>query len=514
MATVTSNVSRINDLEGSPTLIIVGGSGTANANTDIFLQGTQSAGRRRSNVTLHGFLVDDGAGGNDISAPGTHVGAWVWVTHFKSLTDLRLRIADDSGVGNYHDHQLPLSEYPKLGGWVRIWVDVSRTPIAVGGTGLNTTTARYFGPIVSLPAVGGSTPNIILDAVDHTTTGLTLTGTDGVWQDFLAADEDDPTNKYGVVTSSSGIIFCQARLTLGSSSSLAFSDSGFSIIFPQQTLVSDTFMGVSCDLQHASTSITWNAGSLSSPGTKRGDLIITGSSGTFSATACTFNRLRLVNLNSRCTINNCTFSACGTVTASGATISNSTFSNTAAASGALDIASPSEMALVTNCEFKNNTTFGIRLTSTTAQNYNFTGIQFSGNNKDIYVAAPTGTVQINILGGNSPTYTSAGAVVDIVNAVVVKVTVKDAVTGAAIQDARVYIAAAAGGDLAEGTVILNALSDSSGVVQDSAFSFTNNQPVMGRVRKGSTPPLYKTSPISGIITSNGLDLTVFMVEDE
>jgi len=53
----------------------------------------------------------------------------------------------------------------------------------------------------------------------------------------------------------------------------------------------------------------------------------------------------------------------------------------------------------------------------------------------------------------------------------------------------------------------------SGVLQDTNFNFTSNQPVVGRVRKGSASPFYKTGPLSGTITSSGLDLTAFLVEE-
>lgn len=96
----------------------------------------------------------------------------------------------------------------------------------------------------------------------------------------------------------------------------------------------------------------------------------------------------------------------------------------------------------------------------------------------------------------------------------VKVTAKAASTLAVVQDARVYLEAGAGGPLPEFTVIMNTLTNASGISQDLAFAYSADQPVTGRVRKGTTSPLYKTSPISGTITSLGLDVTSFLVGDE
>lgn len=92
------------------------------------------------------------------------------------------------------------------------------------------------------------------------------------------------------------------------------------------------------------------------------------------------------------------------------------------------------------------------------------------------------------------------------NVVPVTVTVTDANTGNPIENARVL--------LSDGTTtVFNDLTDSAGVVT-TTYAFTANQAVTGRVRKGTSSPLYKTSPLSGTITSTGLSLTAFMVPDE
>jgi hypothetical protein len=111
------------------------------------------------------------------------------------------------------------------------------------------------------------------------------------------------------------------------------------------------------------------------------------------------------------TFSNIAFSKCNEIASNGATITGTSFTSTVG-TGALSIASSAHMTLVSNCSFSSNSTYGILLTNTTAESYNFVGIKFSGNTKDIYVAATTGTVTINISGGGGvPTYTSAGATV-------------------------------------------------------------------------------------------------------
>jgi hypothetical protein len=93
------------------------------------------------------------------------------------------------------------------------------------------------------------------------------------------------------------------------------------------------------------------------------------------------------------------------------------------------------------------------------------------------------------------------------------VTVKDNSTGSVISGARVYIKADSGGDLPVGTEIVNTTTNGSGVVT-TIFDFTNDQPITGYVRKGSSSTYYKEASIGGSITATPLDLTVLMVEDE
>jgi hypothetical protein len=92
--------------------------------------------------------------------------------------------------------------------------------------------------------------------------------------------------------------------------------------------------------------------------------------------------------------------------------------------------------------------------------------------------------------------------------------VKDLFSKAPIEGARVYVKADAGGDLPEGTILFNNLTDSNGMVTDTK-SFSVDQPISGHVRKASSPPYYKTYTFSGVIDSlAGLTMIAPMVKDE
>jgi len=98
--------------------------------------------------------------------------------------------------------------------------------------------------------------------------------------------------------------------------------------------------------------------------------------------------------------------------------------------------------------------------------------------------------------------------------VTVTVTVKDVITGSAVENARVFIEASSGGPASAGTDILTGLTNASGVVTGTT-EYTG-QPVVGVVRRASAAygTLYKSSVINSTISTSGLDITVLMIPDE
>jgi hypothetical protein len=70
------------------------------------------------------------------------------------------------------------------------------------------------------------------------------------------------------------------------------------------------------------------------------------------------------------------------------------------------------------------------------------------------------------------------------------------------------------GTITATTVILDGLTNASGIVQDTSFIYTSDQPVLGRVRKGTSVPRYKTSPLADSITASGYLVTAYLIPDE
>lgn len=82
-----------------------------------------------------------------------------------------------------------------------------------------------------------------------------------------------------------------------------------------------------------------------------------------------------------------------------------------------------------------------------------------------------------------------------------------------IQNARVYIKAAAGGPETTGTVLLTGVTNASGVLTGT-YGYSSSQPITGWVRKSTGSPTYKQALVAGTIGSTGYSTTVFLVKDE
>jgi len=121
---------------------------------------------------------------------------------------------------------------------------------------------------------------------------------------------------------------------------------------------------------------------------------------------------------------------------------------------------------------------------------------------------------VNNNGSNaSISSTPNGGTVTFVEAVPVLITAQDVSSLAAIDGARVLIRAAAGGPLPIGTVLYNDVTDVNGQITFN-LNYSANQPITGRVRRGTTAPYYKTSPISGVVTNTGYTQVVLMIGDQ
>lgn len=164
---------------------------------------------------------------------------------------------------------------------------------------------------------------------------------------------------------------------------------------------------------------------------------------------------------------------------------------------------------IKNCSFIANTDAtndpaGIEHPSSVGSPYTYDNLTFSGNDFDIFNNSGA-SITIDAINGANPV-TSKGDPVTINNAVTLKVTVKDE-AGVAIESAQAAIFRTD-----DGTELMNQLTDVNGIAQ-TTFNYSVDVDVSIRVRKSSTGVRYFPVNSPAVITSDGLNVVITLIED-
>jgi len=350
--------------------------------------------------------------------------------------------------------------------------------------------------------------NVAMDAIDIGT-GLTYTGATFSFQDAIDFDQDTEANRYGWAAAVGSVLFLRG-VHVVSATGIDTS----TVIFPDGYHSTGLF-GITAN----STDLTL-AGSYECLGRAytttdtRGDLICTGTGDKLTGS---FKNWRLIELNSTAELTG--VAECAELTQAGGLISGATVT-TRSLAGVATLDDP-DFTNLDNTDFIQGES-GHAIEITTPGTYTLSAIGTSGYGADgttsafvynnsggaVTLALADGTVTTDITVRNG-----AGASTTLENTVTLRVVANDS-AGSPIAGARVYLVAAAGGPETVGVVLLEGITDALGVVETTAYNFLSNQPVTGRVRKGSVSPLYKTAPLGGSIDANGYSQTVFMTLDE
>jgi hypothetical protein len=457
------------------------------------------------------------------------------------------------------------------GGWVRMILDPTKTRSGGAGT-LNTSNITHIGVFAD---VGGTTArfdNLILDACD-VGNGLIITGTStlGLFNELLT---NEATQRYGVVRSlndSNSAVEIAGTLTLGDTSATASTitdeDSKIFAAEPiyyqgaEVNAVPNTFAAINVVGGSGTNSLSLGQ-PVSTTGGRNGISIVGNDSYTFGIDfsdgnvetgnwyGCSFENLTgsltfdaashnfKGNSISGCAgftfvtgseAVDCAFVNSAQITLSGtAALTSCVITESSAASAV----TTTELENLSNCSFtKGATGHAVELTSIGDGSMNWdcslsgydtgsTGSPItptSTGDEAIFVNVGSGTLTINVQDGASiPSIRSAGATVNVVAGQrTFTITVKDIDTDAALQNARVYVTAAAGGGLAEGTVIIDkVLTNASGQVSDTR-SYSGNQPYVGNIRLASLGTYYKATSISGTISSSAdTSINVSLIPDD
>jgi len=390
---------------------------------------------------------------------------------------------------------------------------------------------RVFGATLNITGTVKSA-NLGVDAIRRGTGAYITAGEIANPATFngYATENDTLANRWGILTKVGGSFELQGRFVIGQNSSKTatlayFSDSDVAIFIVDTPHAATDFTQIVID--HASTEVYLTNVNITALGTQNpGRFVMNNASTVVEITGGAWTGLGITTLRALAVVDGLTWRLCGTVTANGANLTNAVFDRSSAAT-ALVI---SNLDLLDSCTFISDGTGNAidlgTVSSSITMNWNCTDTGYAAQggtaaNRTILVNVATSqTLTINVASGaTTPTYnnTGAGTVTVVSGQVTLTIKVIDIDTGANIENAMVYVTAAAGGALPEGTAIINkVLTSATGLVSDTR-SYSGNQPITGRVRRATSAygTLYKTGAIAGTVSSaSGLSLTIQMIKDE
>jgi hypothetical protein len=362
-------------------------------------------------------------------------------------------------------------------------------------TGSPGTDPQYFGATANITGTVKSA-NLGVDAIRYGTGAYITAGEAGDPATFsgFATANDFIDNRWGILSAIGGSFELQGRFVVGQDNSFTpaaayFSDANEVVSFIDTPHSLTDFTQIIVD--HASTvfnltNITFQALGTNNPGR----LIFNNASTTSALSGCTFSGLGITILAAGVTATSCIWRGCDQITAAGATMLDSTISNytgatdTSALVWDVDI-NPNTLLDGSTFTKGSGTTHAIEFGTNSPITMTLTEVNFSGfnasNDQDdsaIHIKRTTGTVTINISDGDSPSYKSDGADVDIVaGAVSVTLTAQTA-TGTAVSGAAVFVKVSdetGSFPYQESVTIVN--SDTTATVTHSSHGLANNDKV-------------------------------------
>lgn len=528
-----------------------GGASGLSASPDLSMQGTNCVDKNITGAASDkGIYFDNGAG----LTLGSTDHVWIW--HYcgtPGLTDTLANKGASVLVGSlstaYCQYHVEGNDtYGAAGRVARCYpIDytvrtANASPPYRTATGTPGASPRVFGGgLKTTASVKGS--NVGIDAIRYGTGAYLTAGelisagdasdTPCTFAGFQVQN-DASSNRWGILTAVGGGYELQGRFVIGQNSAKTptlcrFQDSNQNVAFVATGHANEAFSQIIID--HASTVCNWTNINLTALGTSnRGRVTVNSANPTVNITGGAWTGLAATTLRSNTTVDGLTWRTCDTITTNGATLTDCTIDGSFATVAMVH----SNLALLTGNTFNSDGTghavnIGTISASTTVSWDNILGGYAAGSTGDPVTTGTTGNEAIlcNVASGQKLTINVAagasipsikndgtGTVAVVAGQVTLTITAVDINTGAAIQDARVYVVAAAGGSLSVGAVIIDkVLTNASGQVSDTR-SYSSNQPITGRVRKASSGTFYKSAPIAGVISSsNGLSLTTQMIPD-
>jgi len=499
-----------------------GGGAGLGTGADFAIQSTLAVDKQITNADKGMMHSDAGVS----LGPNDHIIGWIFAATpgiLDTLANGGKVMAIGTSTSDFNKYALEGSDTRPEGGNKPYAVRYSTaTPSPGSQVGTPGATPSFFGGGLNTVATAKGA-NLGLDAFRYGSGAFITAGEIANPATFagFATQDEAALNKWGLLFRSNGVYQWQGRFVVGQNNAgtptLAyFDDASGAVITILDTLHSQTDF-TQLIIDHASTVFNLSGATFISLGTNNpGIIVINNASATSTGfDTCTFRRMGTIQGHVNVPYTSCSFILTDQITQNSGDFTSCVFDRVTATAALL---SNDPSKLDSNSFISDGTGHAIEITTPGTYAFSgnkFTGYSGTGTNAAVYNNSG-GLVTLNISGGgDTPTVRNgAGASTSVVNAVVLTITSKDAANSAAIEGARVYLEAASGGPATVGDVIMTGLTNASGVLENSGFAFLGDQPVVGRVRKSSSSVFYKTAPLSGTITANGLSITAFQVRDQ
>ena len=309
-------------------------------------------------------------------------------------------------------------------GWKCYVIDPASTANASAGT-LTLATVKNVGFICrQSSAVTATVSNQFVDAVRMGTgvTASTTSAGDTVTLANIYSTDATPTNSWGIVTQSAGVYYGAGKINVGLSgqtNTCSFTDADQVLVWRNYPVSSSLYAFNIVGNASFATTLQLTGWVVRGQASKTWD-IVCGTGGVFKGYGCAFSNIQSATLSTGSLLNGCSVSASGTIEVNGATLTACTFSAHIATQ--LRVDSSAEMASIISNSFTSSG-LGHAIEITAPGTYTFSALTFAGyastngstGNEAIYVNIASGTVTLNISGGSTPTYRTAGATVIVVS---------------------------------------------------------------------------------------------------
>lgn len=479
-----------------------GGASGLGVGSDFAMQGTFCVDKQITNAEK-GQVYNFGS--TITNSTGLHFFVWVFLATpglSDTLANRGLGIVIGTNTNAYNTFHVEGNDTYGAAGRVGKCYPIRYTTASNGSIPYRTLTGspganpQYFGSTANITSsVKGA--NLGVDAIRYGTGAYITAGDSGTPATFdgYSLINDNISNRWGIFSKIGGNYELQGIFAIGQNNSgtptLAyFNDSNRTISIVNTPHTNTDFTQIIID--HASTEVYWTNINIQALGTNNpGQIILNNTSSIVQFNTCTFTSIGITTLQIGATVDGTTWRGCGQIIANSATITNCNIANY---SGSSDTSALVWNTAVDPDGYLDGTTFTkgsgtthaiefgtLSPTTMTLSDVNFSGYNAANGQNDsaLHIKRTSGTVTINIVGGNTPSYKSDGATVVIVSGTVnVTINVKDAITGSNIQNARVFIQAIAGGPFPYNASVSITRSGSTATVTHTLHGLTTNDKIV------------------------------------